>query len=115
MLELKPCPFCGADVHIDHGPTYFREHLLYCEGCDMYFALDDINATEDELTRVYNRRNSEWISVEEQLPKVDEDVLVYTVFYGKRIIAVVQFDEEKRCSFGAATYWMPLPKPPEEV
>lgn len=59
MAELKPCPFCGGYVHIDHGPTYFREHLLYCEGCDMYFALDDGQATEDELIEAFNRRTGQ--------------------------------------------------------
>lgn len=56
MPELKPCPFCGGHVHVDHGPTYFREHLLYCEGCDMYFALDAFTATEADLIDAFNRR-----------------------------------------------------------
>ena len=56
MAELKPCPFCGGYTRIDHGPTYFREHLIYCEGCDMYFALDAYQATEADLIEAFNRR-----------------------------------------------------------
>lgn len=54
---IKPCPLCGGYAHIDaHGPTYFREHVIYCEGCDMYFALDAYKATQKDLIEAFNRR-----------------------------------------------------------
>ena len=56
MAETKPCPFCGGYVHIDHSSSYFRYEMLYCEGCDMYFALDNFNATEADLIEAFNRR-----------------------------------------------------------
>lgn len=59
MKEIKACPLCGGYVHVDNGPTYFREHILYCEGCDMYFALDSYNATENDLIKAFNRRHSD--------------------------------------------------------
>ncbi len=56
MAELKPCPFCGGYVHIDHGSSYFRREMLYCEGCDMWFGLDAFTATRDDLVETFNRR-----------------------------------------------------------
>lgn len=59
MIEdknLMACPFCGGFVHQDKSAEYFRELMLYCEGCDMYFALDDINATEEKLEIAFNTR-----------------------------------------------------------
>lgn len=34
MTELKPCPFCGGYVHLDEAYSYFRDFVLYCEGCN---------------------------------------------------------------------------------
>lgn len=54
---IKPCPLCGGYAHIDSsGPTYFRKHIIYCEGCDMYFALDSHKATQKDLIDAFNRR-----------------------------------------------------------
>jgi len=54
--KLKPCPFCGGYVHQDHSASYYRELVLYCEGCDMYFALDAFNAETKDLINAFNRR-----------------------------------------------------------
>lgn len=56
-IELKPCPFCGGYAHIDKTSSmFFRDASIYCEGCDMWFFLDDVYATEDELCEAWNRR-----------------------------------------------------------
>lgn len=54
--RLMACPFCGGYVHQDKSAQYFRENMLYCECCDMYFALDAYNATEDDLETAFNHR-----------------------------------------------------------
>ena len=55
--ELKPCPFCGErSVHLDKSYSYFRNTVIYCENCDIVFALDDVNTTEEQLIEVWNRR-----------------------------------------------------------
>ena len=54
--RLMSCPFCGGYVHQDASATYFRENMLYCEWCGMYFALDALDATEDALETVFNTR-----------------------------------------------------------
>ena len=75
MEKLKPCPLCGGYVHIDNSPSYFRDHMLYCEGCDMYFSLDSVHATEDDLILAFNKRvaqnrvQGKWI---EYNPKNDD-------------------------------------------
>lgn len=56
MDKLKPCPFCGGDVRFDKEYSYFRDNMLYCDGCDMVFTLDDYAASDDDIVRVWNRR-----------------------------------------------------------
>ena len=55
-MELKPCPFCGADVRLDKAYSYFRDSVIYCDGCDMVFTLDDTTATDDDIIKAWNRR-----------------------------------------------------------
>jgi hypothetical protein len=54
--KLKPCPFCGGYVHQDKTVSYFRDYVIYCEGCDMYFALDSFNAEGSDLIEKFNKR-----------------------------------------------------------
>lgn len=51
MEKLKPCPFCGGAAHIEKNSwmTAIRDHIIYCEGCDYYFLLDDVYAKEEDL------------------------------------------------------------------
>ena len=55
--NLMACPFCGVFVHQDTSASYFRKVMLYCEGCDMYFCLDALDATEDDLEKAFNTRH----------------------------------------------------------
>lgn len=54
--ELKPCAFCGGDVHFDRSYSYFRDVVVYCDECDTIFALDDCTAVDSDLARAWNRR-----------------------------------------------------------
>lgn len=54
--ELEPCPFCGGDVRFDKACSYFRDSVIYCNGCDMLFKLDDRAASDDDIARAWNRR-----------------------------------------------------------
>ena len=60
---------------------------------------------------------SEWISVKDRLPKLNQEILgyekdiVYWGFYS-------QFgflDTLEECERKETTHWMPLPNPPQEV
>jgi len=56
MTELKPCPFCGHEVHLDRTfYSLWREYAIYCENCDMWFTLDDVYAHEEDIVEAWNR------------------------------------------------------------
>lgn len=54
--ELKPCPFCGGYAHVDKAYSYYRDTVIYCEGCDSIFSLDDLGKGEKDLIEAWNRR-----------------------------------------------------------
>lgn len=54
--SLMHCPFCGGYAHFDTGASYFRESMIYCESCDVWVALDNVYATQDDLAEAWNRR-----------------------------------------------------------
>lgn len=57
MFELKPCPFCGGNVRFDVAYSYFRDTVIYCNNCDIVFALDNCSkASDDDVARAWNRR-----------------------------------------------------------
>ena len=61
---------------------------------------------------------SEWISVEERLPKEDGDYLIYGVDHRGFVIMGSDWFDTKCKDFwnnphGAVTHWMPPPDPPE--
>lgn len=56
MSELKPCPFCGGNVHLDEAYSYFRDFVLYCTGCDMVFTLDSFHTSKEEVIETWNCR-----------------------------------------------------------
>ena len=65
----------------------------------------------------------QWISVKERLPELNVDVLIYVNFTVHSVTfkhcSVALFDgtcwdDDGWYSRNSVTYWMPLPKPPEE-
>ena len=54
--KLKPCPFCGGHAHLDKAYSYFRDTVIYCEGCDSVFTLDDCSTSAEEIVNAWNRR-----------------------------------------------------------
>lgn len=56
MAELKPCPFCGGYAHLDKAYSYFRDTVIYCEGCDCVFTLDDRSTSTEEIVNAWNKR-----------------------------------------------------------
>ena len=56
MMEIKPCPFCGGEVRLDVAYSYFRDTVIYCDGCDMVYTLDDCSATKEQIAEAWNRR-----------------------------------------------------------
>lgn len=57
---LKPCSFCGEDMaHFD--TDFIHDTVIYCEGCDTIFCLDDATATPEEVAEAWNRRAGHYI------------------------------------------------------
>lgn len=55
-IDLKPCPFCGGNVRFVRLYSYFRDSVIYCDGCDIVFTMDDYDAVDDDVARAWNRR-----------------------------------------------------------
>ena len=53
--ELKPCPFCGGEVRLDEAYSC-QDAVIYCDGCNMVFTLDDCIATKEQIAEAWNRR-----------------------------------------------------------
>ena len=121
MSDLKPCPFCGNDA-LSIDSSYFRDTLIYCCECDMYFTLDSFKATREDVFETWNTRaEPKWIPVTEALPE-DMDRILATI---------VRPNGEKRVRSGdyfrgyfmmdngdtwnetdkEVIAWMPLPEP----
>ena len=78
MTDMKPCPFCGNDA-LSIDSSYFRDTLIYCCECDMYFTLDSFKATREDVFEAWNTRAEwKWIPVSEALPE-DMDRLLATI------------------------------------
>ncbi len=91
-LELKKCPFCGAEV-------------------------DTVSVKEkDGNLNIKMKRKDRWISVEDALPEEDVSVLCY-MRIGE--IVVMEYGGDgwycgvTRYNPRAVTHWMYLPEPPE--
>lgn len=136
MDDLKKCPFCGMDVYFDTVYSYFRDNVIYCDGCDMVFTLDDVNASEEKIAEAWNRRADDgWISVKDRLPNVDKSKLpyeqidiiatnghsVFPLIYERTRVRNKVVYRWKYCwgvlyksPARAITHWRPLPEPPKE-
>ena len=54
--NLKPCPFCGGEAHLNKAYSYYSDIVIYCEGCDSVFSLDDNDKTAEEIVEAWNNR-----------------------------------------------------------
>ena len=98
-----------------------------CKDCDAMWCKAQLHAFRAH--KAGYRKQSEWISVEERLPRYNETVLVYRPTMGEKILADTYKGyynedtgdwEEGWVKFGqnsigmnVITHWMPLPEPPK--
>jgi len=92
--------------------------------------LDYIERLEHKIGELENQQSSDWISVEDRLPNVYQEVLIY-IPKGSQVLVAMYASENKEIEFlggwalkpgyqryislesHAVTHWMPLPDTPE--
>ncbi len=119
MRELKICPFCGGVAKMNTpGYEYYSPCWVKCTQCG---AEGPVRASQLEAQEAWNRRTSErfdrWISVKDELPEEDVDVLVANDL-GAEIAAYTTNPIKQWYGMSGQTvfvkYWMPLPELPEK-
>lgn len=119
--KLKPCPFCGGYAHLDKAYSYFRDAVIYCEGCDIVFTLDDGDADTKKIVETWNRRAPGWVSVDKVLPLNRMHVIGFDT-ESKWDYPLLYFrpdtkeflDETYDYKPVSITHWMPYPEAPKE-
>lgn len=131
---LKPCPFCGGEVFAERvwGLKMFR-----CPECGALVSFDTpyYNNNPEKTDEAWNRRmGASWIKTSERLPnelqgkyfsktfRPSDDVLVVSPEHGEWDIMCYShghkrwYTSDVRAPFATehVSYWMPLPKLPEE-
>lgn len=95
---------CSADCHAD----------MDCVDCPAFEnAVERLAAYEDtglEPEQVEALKRTTWIPCSERLPKVGEEVLVYSSSRG----VVADYYDRGIFGYGDVTHWMPLPELPKE-
>ena len=136
MSELKPCPCCGscdASIKVMTVGTF----RVFCESCRLCIPGCQ---TREEAIQAWNTRapQSQWISVDDRLPKPLVNVLVKQVYQDDLMIAFINKDGSvwvescdhatvngdawlstdiclvnNEVEYTKITHWMPLPPCPE--
>lgn len=129
MSDLKPCPFCKTAAGIVSFKGRFSPA---CDtwGCPGSFAESletQVFATKAEAIAAWNRRASEWVSVEERLPEDGDCVLICHTREGhvgearfavgeagyNPIFIFTDVEDAFKVASPPPTHWTPLPDPPE--
>lgn len=91
------------------------EHADWCDANEWGIPItlgDDLRAAAERIEALTAENAARWISVEERLPKTEEDFLCA---FDDGFIATASWidgDWELWADAGQVTHWMPLPKPP---
>lgn len=147
MEKLKPCPFCeGEASHTAYRDTYQAErHNVECTVCGAEAGYGDSTGglswtTKEAAYKQWNTRTpqSQWISVDEMLPKPLFNVLVKQAYQDDLMIAFIDRDGSvwvescdnatvngdawlstdicrvnNEVEYLKVTHWMPLPEIPQ--
>jgi hypothetical protein len=119
--KLKPCPFCGSEAMISHFNSFATCSDGTCNMSNQWLSVDKWNTrTPDQLVR-----DSEWISVEDELPEEHTQVLATQFMYmdeSKGRYQIISYRVEDEWfeddsndipeSVFTPTHWRPLPSPP---
>lgn len=117
MNELKPCPFCGAEVEVkDDCDVYWIECDCLSTSCCGCSRAGMSGETKQQAIAAWNTRApvNEWVDIKQQKPSIGEKVLAYSR-YG---FSVIEYTGSHRLRGEHAcwvTHWMVLPAPPHET
>ena len=138
MLICEPCPYYGKGIDCEN--VLHTDAAAAIEALQEELGLMKIAADGNGLmVKMLQSAQPHWVSVEERLPEVDVNVLVYAIgkidgFIGETVIALTRMSDTNRLNHHEKvdkpywldpwqyfltdyriTHWMPLPEPPQEV
>ena len=108
-MKIKSCPFCGGEVKLMNLAGW----EIGCK-CGLNMVPSDSDFSKDEFIEQWNKRASQWVSVEDKLPELNQRVLCYHEDWG---ISISYLDNSGYIKTGLiddpATHWQFLPTVPE--
>lgn len=126
MSDLKPCPVPGCrstDVveNAEWDDRFQVNTWMECDTCGVRGPAK--HGKEAAVDAWNNLPRTEWISVEERLPELGDDVLIYSL--GTAVVAHRIGPDEEPTAYSwitddeqiipYVTDWQPLPEPPEDA
>lgn len=114
MAELKPCPFCGNNQHLNYVELSNGLHYIECARCGA--APHRLGAWNRETAVKYWNSVNRWIPCEERLPEVYEKVLTYSddgIIHDNFRLNLRDGSVGWSQGWGI-THWQPRPEPPEK-
>lgn len=122
-VELKPCPFCGADAAIrnwqdeelwSHAIVEWQK--VHCTECECE-GISSCPGYEPDTVQAWNTRAPQWLPIDSAPTDGRTQVLLWShgeVLIGLRPVGCP--DDAAADLMGTAcypTHWQPLPAPPE--
>ena len=118
MAELRPCPFCGDNQQLNYVELSNGLHYIECVRCGA--APHKLGAWDRETAVKYWNSVNRWIPCSERLPEKHVEVLAYSPYWGKIVVAMwggefwLEQWTDDDLEQSEISHWMPLPEPPEK-
>jgi len=118
MSDLKLCPHCGGKADAAGKDDYMYIYCTEC-GCSTDGHLrPEFGGQCDSHINDWNTRADGWISVDDRLPRIDEEVMIFTDG-DEMFLAWREGDgdgvtawSDGECFGFKPTHWKPLPPAP---
>jgi hypothetical protein len=108
---------CCSDNRFELIEKYKKK---LCDETNIEMSKDEMAVIDSILFRFWqmgwlqkiDRKQSEWISVEERLPERNGRYLTHCNVEGQSLVCILYYCKVGGFNDGAVTHWMPLPEPP---